>query len=109
MLDSVGDRNAQWHFLKGAVCWRKGWLDEARRHYEAAAAMEPGDPEYCRAVERMENGPRYRREALRHPACGESLLRPDRPGSVSAAAPGPSAEGPGLLPVRGGNAPLRRP
>ena len=60
MLDSVGDRDAQWHFLKGAVCWRKGWLDEARRHYEAAAAMEPGNPEYRRAVEQMENGPRYR-------------------------------------------------
>ena len=58
LLDGVEDRCAEWHFLKGAICYRKGWMDEARRHYEAARTMEPENPEYQKTVERMEAGGR---------------------------------------------------
>jgi Flp pilus assembly protein TadD len=40
------DRGAEWHFLKGAVCIRKGWLMEARNHAEIAVRMNPNNPEY---------------------------------------------------------------
>ncbi len=30
-------KNAEWYFLMGAVCYRRGWLDEARQNYQMAA------------------------------------------------------------------------
>ena len=38
------------HFLKGAVCFKRGWLDEAKRYYETAVQMDPGNPEYRQAL-----------------------------------------------------------
>lgn len=63
LLDSVRDRGAEWFFLMGAVYYRQGWMDEALRHYEAAARMEPENPEYRQAAERMQNGPRGQKTA----------------------------------------------
>ena len=60
LLDQSGDRQAEWYFLKGAVYYRKGWMDEAQRHYETAAWMEPQNPEYRQAAERMRNEQTYR-------------------------------------------------
>jgi molecular chaperone DnaJ len=59
LLDGVRDHGAEWHFLMGALCFRKGWMDEAQRHYEFAAQMDAGNEEYRRAAERMRNGPCY--------------------------------------------------
>ena len=47
-LDS--DHNAEWNFLMGIVCSRRGWLDEAKRYMETAVQMEPGNPEYRNAL-----------------------------------------------------------
>ena len=44
------DHNAEWNFLKGAVCFKRGWLDEAKRYYETAVQMDPGNPEYRQAL-----------------------------------------------------------
>ena len=54
LLNASGDHNAEWNFLKGAVCYRRGWMDEARRYYETAVQMEPGNPEYQNALDVME-------------------------------------------------------
>ncbi len=59
LLDGVEDHCAEWHFLKGAVYYRKGWMDEAQTHYETAARMEPENREYREAVDRMKNEERY--------------------------------------------------
>jgi len=32
LLNAVSDHNAEWSFLMGNVCYRRGWLDEAKRH-----------------------------------------------------------------------------
>ena len=58
LLANYSDHNAEWNFLKGAVCARRGWMDEARRYYETACLLEPGNPEYQQALDYMENGPR---------------------------------------------------
>jgi curved DNA-binding protein CbpA len=58
LLAHCNDRSAEWNFLRGAVCYRRGWMDEARRYYQTACQMEPGNPEYRQALEYMENGPR---------------------------------------------------
>jgi molecular chaperone DnaJ len=49
MLDNMGGRGAEWHYWKGMVLMRKGWYDGARQHFATAVNMEPGNPEYVRA------------------------------------------------------------
>ena len=57
------------HFLSGNLSaalydvgteksYRRGWMDEAKRYYETACQMDPGNLEYQRALDYMENGPR---------------------------------------------------
>lgn len=49
LLDRVpnNEKGAQWHFLKGCVYIRKGWLMDARKHAEIAVKLEPNNPEYA--------------------------------------------------------------
>ncbi|MBQ3103738.1 MAG: DnaJ domain-containing protein [Oscillospiraceae bacterium] len=56
LLNACSDHDAEWNFLKGSVCYRRGWLDEAKRYYETAAQMEPDNTEYRQAVEYMARG-----------------------------------------------------
>ena len=49
MLDAMGNRTAEWHYLKGMVLLKKGWYDGARQHFSTAAGMEPGNVEYANA------------------------------------------------------------
>ena len=58
LLANYSDHNAEWNFLKGAVCYRRGWMDEAKRYYQTACQMDPGNAEYRQALDYMENGPR---------------------------------------------------
>ena len=60
LLNNTGDHDAEWNFLKGAVCYRRGWMDEALRYYQTACQMEPNNPEYRRALNLMQNGSPYR-------------------------------------------------
>lgn len=55
LLAGYADHNAEWNFLKGAVSYRRGWLDDALRYYQTACQMDPGNPEYRQALEFMEN------------------------------------------------------
>ena len=56
LLANYSDHNAEWNFLRGAVCYRRGWMDEAKRYYQPACQMDPGNPEYRQALEFMEKG-----------------------------------------------------
>ena len=61
LLNAQSDHDAEWNFLKGAVCYRRGWLDEARRYYQTAVTMAPDNPEYQRALDILEGrGTAYR-------------------------------------------------
>ncbi len=42
-------RGAEWNFLMGNVCQRKGWLDEAYNYFGRASSAEPSNPEYAAA------------------------------------------------------------
>ena len=55
-LDRMTDRGAEWHFLTGAVAYKKGWYDEAARCFQTAASMDPGNPEYVQALRNMQGG-----------------------------------------------------
>jgi len=54
LLNAATDRNGEWNFLKGSVCYRRGWMDEARKYFQMAVQMEPDNPEYQRALDVME-------------------------------------------------------
>ena len=61
LLNAMSDLNAEWNFLKGAICYRRGWMDEAKRYYETAVQMNPNNPEYRRALDILEGqGTTYR-------------------------------------------------
>lgn len=49
-------KNGEWYFLMGAVCYRRGWLDEARQNYQMATQLEPGNMEYRQAYAMMSQG-----------------------------------------------------
>lgn len=51
LLNAMTDHDAEWSFLKGAICYRRGWLDEARRYYQNAVNMDPDNQEYQRALD----------------------------------------------------------
>lgn len=61
LLNAQTNHDAEWNFLKGAICYRRGWLDEARRYYQTAVTMAPDNPEYQRALDILEgHGAAYR-------------------------------------------------
>lgn len=69
LLNAAQNRNAEWNFLMGSLYYRKGWLDEARRHYQMAVSMDPGNAEYRQALNYMNQGGQAYRPAG-YPASG---------------------------------------
>ena len=56
MLSNVpmNERNAEWYFLKGSVCYKRGWLNEAYQNFTTAVNMQPQNMEYRSALNQME-------------------------------------------------------
>jgi curved DNA-binding protein CbpA len=59
LLNGASNRNAEWHFLMGSVFYRKGWLDDAKRYFQKAAEMDPGNQEYIQALSYISRGQPY--------------------------------------------------
>ncbi|MBE6969619.1 MAG: molecular chaperone DnaJ [Ruminococcaceae bacterium] len=80
ILGSITQRGAEWHFLMGSLAYRRGWMDEARRHFSTAMQMEPGNPEYRQAFSYMQSaaaqpfGARSMRTADPCDTCGNLLV-----------------------------------
>ncbi|MGM9618352.1 MAG: DnaJ domain-containing protein [Oscillospiraceae bacterium] len=55
LLNAISDHGAEWNYLKGTVCYRRGWMDQARRYFETACQLEPGNAEYARALAMMDD------------------------------------------------------
>jgi curved DNA-binding protein CbpA len=45
-LNSISNRNAEWHYLYGAVLLNKGWYDSALENMNTAVNMDPNNFEY---------------------------------------------------------------
>lgn len=58
LLDTIGNRNAEWFYLKGIISMRKGWYNEAYTHLQTAVNMEPRNLEYKNAFNSMNNANR---------------------------------------------------
>ena len=56
LLDGVpvSARNAEWYFLNGSVLYRRGWFDGAYASFSNACRMDPNNPEYREAFNRMQ-------------------------------------------------------
>ena len=54
-LDAVPieQRNAEWYFLNGTVLYKRGWFDNAYTCFATACRMDPQNPEYKDALNRM--------------------------------------------------------
>lgn len=57
VLESVpaSDRDAEWHFLKGCVLYKSGWVNEAYLEFQNAVQMDGSNMEYRQALERIKN------------------------------------------------------
>ena len=55
LLDRMADHNGEWNFLKGTICYRRGWVDEAKRYYETACQLDPGNVEFRQGLNFVEN------------------------------------------------------
>ncbi len=49
-------RDAEWHFLKGSVLYKRGWLEDAFQHFSTACRMDPTNAEYRAAYNQMSRG-----------------------------------------------------
>lgn len=56
LLSQATRQDAEWYFLQGSIAYRKGWLDEAMSNYQRAVSMDPGNVEYRRAYNMMQQG-----------------------------------------------------
>ena len=56
LLDGVPPerRDAEWYFLNGTVLYRRGWLDNAYTSFATACRMDPTNPEYRNAFNRVQ-------------------------------------------------------
>lgn len=53
---AVGDRDAEWHFLRGIVLYQKGWMQDARTEIGLACDADPYNQEYRTFQQRMNSG-----------------------------------------------------
>ena len=55
ILDNVSasERNAEWYFLKGTICHRRGWLNEAYNNFTRAVQLDPNNMEYQSVLAQM--------------------------------------------------------
>lgn len=55
ILDTVpqSQRGAEWYFLKGSVCYARGWLNDAYNNFQTACQMQPNNYEYRAALDQM--------------------------------------------------------
>ncbi len=52
LLDGIpqSGRDAEWHFLKGSIQYKKGYLDDAYVHFSTACRLNPNNAEYASAL-----------------------------------------------------------
>lgn len=59
LLSRISQKDAEWHFLRSNVCYRKGWFDEAVQEINQACNMAPNNMEYRRMQNVLNNSSAY--------------------------------------------------
>ncbi|MBR3560381.1 MAG: DnaJ domain-containing protein [Oscillospiraceae bacterium] len=65
LLNEAPEHDAEWNFLMGVVCSRRGWMDDAKRCLETACRMDPNNAEYRQALQMFSNSGGYRPQGYR--------------------------------------------
>lgn len=55
----MGNRTAEWYYLKGMCAYRRGWSEEAYNNFSTACNMDPNNGEYRAAMNNMQNQRTY--------------------------------------------------
>ncbi|MHB8063963.1 MAG: J domain-containing protein [Ruminiclostridium sp.] len=64
LLESIGNKNAEWFYLRGLIFMKKGWYNEAAMNIKQAVNMDPSNFEYRDALNKMNtNNNMYRGNA----------------------------------------------
>lgn len=53
LLQRTPVKDAEWFFLAGSLCYRRGQFDRACTYFRQAVSMEPGNPEYQAALDQL--------------------------------------------------------
>ena len=62
LLGLVTTKDAEWHYLMGVLCLKKGWYDMANQHFSRAVTLDPSNYEYQNAKNNMANQNRTYRQ-----------------------------------------------
>ena len=71
LLKTFPTRDAEWNFLMGSLCYRKGWLDDAIQYFQTAVNMEPNNQEYRQALSHMSHAGGFYRPYGRGPVANQ--------------------------------------
>lgn len=62
ILDSITTRNAEWFYLKGVICVRRGWHAQGLNFIRQAVNLDPGNMEYRRMLAALQSQTRQYRD-----------------------------------------------
>ena len=80
LLNAMQNHDAEWNFLKGVLCQKRGWMDEAKRYYQTAVQMDPDNSEYQQALDRAEGRQTaYRTDGYGSASTGNCQMNPCLP------------------------------
>ena len=54
-LNRISVRNAEWNYLMGILCIRKGWQDNGYNYISTACRLEPNNFEYRQALNNLQS------------------------------------------------------
>lgn len=52
-LDKASYRGAEWHYMQSAVFYAKNWLNDCKKQLEIALQMDPDNPKYVEALNKL--------------------------------------------------------
>lgn len=53
-LDSIADRNAEWHYLQSIIYYKREWISDSRKQLVMATNLEPNNAKYKTALEKLD-------------------------------------------------------
>ena len=63
-------KNAEWYYLNGLICLRRGWYDQAITNINQACSMDPGNIEYRSTLNNIQNrNTTYRTNPMSNTGC----------------------------------------
>lgn len=52
-LDSVSERDAEWHYLQSVVFYKKNWINESKKQLEIALSLDPDNEKYKNSYSKL--------------------------------------------------------